>query len=86
VLRVARNGLSEIALKNGGKRFLMRAVSRTAQQKIPYTVGLSPRQSRFAEGEAKRLQISVAEVVRQLVDREIARLERLDPEKIALRA
>lgn len=73
-------------MKKGEKRFLMRAVSRTAQQKIPYTVGLSPRQSRFAEGEARRLSISVAEVMRQLVDREIARLERLDPEKIALRA
>jgi hypothetical protein len=73
-------------LKKEKKRLLIRAVSKTAQQKIPYTVGLSPRQSRFAEGEARRLQISVAEVVRQLVDREIDRLERLKPEKLALRA
>ena len=61
-------------------------MSKTARNKIPYTVGLSPRQSRFAEGEAKRLQISVAEVMRQLVDREIARLERVNPEKVAVSA
>lgn len=64
----------------------MRAVSKTAQVKIPFTVGLSPRQAKFAEGEARRLQISVAEVMRQLVDREIARVERVQPEKLALRA
>jgi hypothetical protein len=81
-----RNRLREITLKKGNERFLMRAVSRTALQKIPYTVGLSPRQSRFVEGEAKHLQISVAEAIRQLIDREITRLERLEPEKTVLRA
>lgn len=56
-------------------------MSRTAKQKTPYTVGLSPRQSRFAEGEAKRLQVSVAEVMRKLIDREIDRLERYSYKK-----
>lgn len=64
----------------------MLSVSKTARNKIPYTVGLSPRQNRFAEGEAKRLQISVAEVLRQLVDREIARVERREPGKVAVQA
>jgi len=59
----------------------MRDVSKTAPQKIPYTVGLTIPQSRFAEREAKRLSISVAEVLRQLLDREIDRLER-NPEKL----
>jgi hypothetical protein len=61
-------------------------VSKTARQKIPYTVGLSPRQSRYAEDEARRLQISVAEVMRKLVDREIDRLERLNSEKLPAHA
>lgn len=64
----------------------MRVVSKTTVLKTPYTVALSPRQARFAETEAKRLQISVPEVMRQLVDREIARFERAQPEKLALRA
>ena len=75
-----------MSVEKGKEAAFNARVSKTAQQKIPYTVGLSPRQSRFAEGEARRLSISVAEVMRQLVDREIDRLERLNPEKLALRA
>ena len=78
--------LREITLKNVRLRRLIAAVPKSVPVKIPYTVALSPRQSRFAEGEARRLSISVAEVIRQLIDREIARLERLNPVKVAISA
>jgi hypothetical protein len=48
-------------------------------RKVPFTVSLSPRQSRYAMREARRMQISLADVIRRLIDREIEQDERQPP-------
>jgi hypothetical protein len=45
------------------------------ERKIPFNVALSPRQSSYAMSEARRLQISAADVIRRLLDREIDKIE-----------
>lgn len=47
--------------------------------KTPFTVALSPRQASYAMRESKRLQITVAELLRRMVDRELDQNERQLP-------
>jgi hypothetical protein len=55
--------------------------------KTPFTVALSPRQTSYAMREARRLQITVAELLRRMVDRELDRNERQHPlERVDFRA
>jgi hypothetical protein len=56
-------------------------------QKIPHTVGLTPRQARYALDKARWLQISLPDYIRHLVDREIERDQRQQPlERVDFRA
>lgn len=47
--------------------------------KTPFTVSLSPRQATYAMRESRRLQITVAELLRRMVDRELDYDERQNP-------
>lgn len=47
--------------------------------KTPFTVALSPRQATYAMRESRRLQITVAELLRRMVDRELDQDERQHP-------
>lgn len=47
-----------------------------ADRKIAHTVALTPRVSSYIAREAKYMQISVPEYLRQLIDREIERRRR----------
>lgn len=49
------------------------------ERKIPHTVQLSPRQSRYALDKARWMQISLPDYIRRLIDREIEREERQHP-------
>lgn len=56
-------------------------------RKIPHTVQLSPRQSRYALSKARWMQISLPDYIRRLIDREIELDERQRPiERVDFRA
>ena len=49
-----------------------------AVRKIPVTIALSPQANSFVAREAKLMQVTTAEIIRRMIDREIERERRAE--------